>query len=345
MNGFTQLRDLWQTPTADSASIRHEIPITDIRPLRIGQTENREAGTGCTVFLCESGMRAGLEIRGGGPASRESQLLNPLTAAQSIHAIVLAGGSAFGLGTANGVMACLEERGIGFDVGVTRVPLVAQSDLFDLTVGDPYVRPDAAMGYAAARLALEAPNFRDGNYGVGCGVTVGKAAGMACCMKSGIGSFAMQLGPRQVGAAVVVNAFGDIFEWQTGRKIAGLLTQDKSAFRSTLEFMQESIAVIDNRFVGNTTLGVIVTNARFEKTALCKIAGMGHNGLARSIRPVHTSCDGDSLYAVSLGDVSADQDLVGALGAEAVAEAVKRAILSAESAYGFPSLRELAGQG
>ena len=156
-----------------------EISIRDVSPLKIGQTENREAGTGCTVFLCEKGMRAGLDVRGGGPASRESQLLNPLMAAQEIHAVVLAGGSAFGLSAANGVMDCLERRGIGYDVGVTKVPLVAQSDLFDLTVGDAHTRPDPAMGFEAARLALDAPNYRDGNYGAGCGATVGKIAGMA----------------------------------------------------------------------------------------------------------------------------------------------------------------------
>ena len=155
-----------------------EIPIADINGIVIGQTEDAAAGTGCTVFIAENGMRAGLDVRGGGPASRESQLLNPLMAAQQIHAIVLAGGSAFGLGTANGVMKYLEERDIGYDVGVTRVPLVAQSDLFDLTVGDPFVRPDADMGYEAAKLAMESPNYRDGNYGAGCGATVGKIAGM-----------------------------------------------------------------------------------------------------------------------------------------------------------------------
>ena len=140
-----------------------EIPVTEIGGIRIGQTENAEAGTGCTVFIAENGMRAGLDVRGGGPASRESQLLNPLMAAQTIHAVVLAGGSAYGLGAANGVMEYLEEHGYGYDVGVTKVPLVAQSDIFDLTVGDPSVRPDRSMGYEAAELAMEAPNYRDGN--------------------------------------------------------------------------------------------------------------------------------------------------------------------------------------
>ena len=178
-----------------------EIPITRLG-VRIGQTEDAAGGTGCTVFVSEKGMRAGVDIRGGGPASRETPLLNPLMAAQEIHAIVLAGGSAFGLGAADGVMKCLEERGIGFDVGVTKVPLVVQSDIFDLTVGDCSVRPDAAMGYQAAILALDAPNYRDGNYGVGCGATVGKIAGMDSSMKTGIGSCAIQIGELQVGAVV-----------------------------------------------------------------------------------------------------------------------------------------------
>ena len=317
-----------------------EIPITEIG-VRIGQAEDAAGGTGCTVFIAEQGMRAGLDVRGGGPASRESELLHPLANAQLIHAIVLAGGSAFGLGAANGVMAYLEQRGVGVDVGVTRVPLVVQSDLFDLTVGDKNARPDFAMGLEAARHALEDPNYRDGNYGAGCGATVGKAAGMECCMKTGIGSYAVELGPLKIGAVVAVNAFGDIFDWKTGRKIAGLLTEDKSAFRSTAELMKERVKPVANKFVGNTTLGVVMTNAALDKTRLCKIAGMAHNGYARSIRPVHTSVDGDSIYAVSVGDVEADQDLIGMLAAEVMGEAILRAVYGAESAYGFPAAKDL----
>ena len=318
-----------------------EIPITDIRPIRIGQVENADAGTGCTVLICENGMRAGLDVRGGGPASRESQLLNPLMAAQQIHAIVLAGGSAYGLGTANGVMEYLEEHGYGYDTGFALVPLVAQADIYDLSVGKSTVRPDAAMGYEAARRAFEAPNYRDGNYGVGCGATVGKMGGMDTCMKTGIGSFAVQLGALQIGAVVALNALGDVFDWKSGRQVAGLLTEDGSAFRSTTAFLEQSIDVVENRFTGNTTLGVIVTNAAFSKAALCKIAGMGHDGYARSIRPVHTSFDGDSLYAVSVGELQADQELVGTLAAEVVSEAILRAVTSAESAYGLPSVSDL----
>ncbi len=321
--------------------MEREISIREIKGLCIGQTEDADAGTGCTVLVCERGMAAGLDIRGGGPASRDTHLLDPLTAAQSIHAIVLGGGSAFGLGAADGVMAYLEKRDIGFDVGVTKVPLVAQSDIFDLTVGDKSVRPDRAMGYAAAKNAMEAPNYRDGNYGAGCGATVGKLAGMETCMKSGIGSYAMQLGPLQIGAVVVVNALGDVYDWKTGRKVAGLLTPDKKGFRDSVALMQESIAVHENRFAENTTIGAVVTNAAFTKPQLCKIAGMAHNGYARSIRPVHTSADGDSIYALSVGDVSADMDLVGTLAAEVMSEAILRAVTSAESAYGFLAAGEM----
>ena len=317
-----------------------EIPITEIG-VKIGQAEDPVGGTGCTVFLAEQGMCAGLDVSGGGPASRESELLHPLAAAQRIHAILLAGGSAFGLGAANGVMSLLEERHIGVDVGVTRVPLVVQSDLFDLTVGDPFVRPDAAMGYEAARRALDAPNYRDGNYGAGCGATVGKCAGMDTCMKTGIGSFAVQLGPLRIGAVAALNSFGDIFDWKTGRKVAGLLKEDKSGFRSADEVMKQRISPVGNKFVGNTTLGVVMTNAAFDKTQLCKLAAMARSGYARSIRPVGASVDGDSIYAVSVGQVQADQDLIGALAAELMCEAILRAVYSADSAFGYVAARDL----
>ena len=336
-----------QTPAGDqadeatAADDSEEISINDIGSVAIGQTENAEAGTGCTVFISKDGMAAGLDVRGGGPASRESELLDPLAAAQSIHAIVLSGGSAYGLGTADGVMKYLEEKDIGYDTGVAKVPLVAQADLFDLSVGDGSVRPDAEMGYEAARLAMESPNYKDGNYGAGCGATVGKIAGMETCMKTGIGSYAIRVGDLKIGAVVAVNALGDIYDWQTGRKIAGLLTEDGKGFRDTLTYMATDTSSKDNKFTGNTTLGVVITNASFNKSQLCKIAGMTHDGYARSIRPVHTTADGDSIYAVSVGNVEADQDLVGSLSAVVMSEAIKRAVFSADSAYGFKSAKDL----
>ena len=311
------------------------------RPLLTAHfAENTEAATGCTVLLFgKDGAPAGLDVRGGGPASRESELLKPMAAAQIIHAILLSGGSAFGLDAAGGVQKYLEERGIGFDVGVTKVPLVCQSDLFDLTVGRMDVRPDAAMGYAAC-LGAEHNNYRDGNYGAGTGASVGKMTGMGTCMKSGIGSYAVQLGDLKVGAIVAVNSLGDIYNWRDGHKVAGMLTPDCKHFVDSEDVVFADYEVVENKFVGNTTIGVVLTNAAFQKTQLCKLAGMAHDGYARSIRPVHTSADGDSIYAVSLGKLAADQDVVGALGARVMSEAILRAVQSADAAYGLPCAKD-----
>ena len=318
-----------------------EIPVNSFNTISIGQTENAEAGTGCTVFLSKDGMRAGLDVRGGGPATRDSRLLDPLMAAEVIHAIVLSGGSAFGLGAANGVMEYLEERDIGFDSGITKVPLVVQTDLFDLAVGDAHVRPDPAMAREAARLAFEEPNYRNGNFGAGCGATVGKICGMKTCMKTGIGSYCMEIDSLKVGAVVALNALGDIYDWKNGKKIAGVLAEDKRGFRDTSEIMKRRTDSVQTGFPGNTTLAVVMTNAYFTKAQLCKIAGMAHDGYARSIHPVHTSADGDSIFAVSAGEIPANMDLVGMLAAEAVSEAIIRAVESAESAYGFIAARDL----
>lgn len=318
-----------------------EIAITEFENLKIGQAENAEAGTGCTVLLLgPEGSPAGLDVRGGGPASRESELLKPMAAAGVIHAILLSGGSAFGLDAAGGVMRYLEERNIGFDVGVAKVPLVCQSCLFDLTVADAHTRPDATMAYAACCHA-ETGNYQDGNFGAGTGATVGKLLGMEHCMKSGIGSYAVQIGDLKVGALVAVNALGDVYDWKNGCKVAGLLADDRKTFLDTEQVACQKIDVVENKFVANTTLGVVITNAQFDKTRLCKIAGMAHDGYARAIRPVHTTADGDSIYAVSLGTVQADQDVVGALGEQVMAEAILRAVRAARPAYGLPAVSEL----
>lgn len=317
-----------------------EISIKDIKGIRIGQSENTDAGTGCTVIISESGAPTGLDVRGGGPASRESELLKPLANADRINAVVLAGGSAFGLDAAGGVMQYLEEHDIGFDVGVTKVPLVCQSDLFDLTVGDMSVRPDKQMGYDAC-VNSERGNYRDGNYGAGTGATVGKLYGMDYCMKSGIGSYAVQTGELQVGAIVAVNALGDVYDWKNGRKTAGLLDETKKGFRPSTDEMYRNYEVVKNKFTGNTTIGVIITNGKFNKTELTKIAGMTHNGYARSIRPVHTTADGDSIYAMSVGEISADIDMLGTLAADVMSEAILRAVNSADSAYGYISAKDM----
>ena len=326
--------------TSLKSNLFKSISIKDIPGIRIGNAQNTDAGTGCTVILSETGMCAGLDVRGGGPASRESELLKPLASAQAIHAVLLGGGSAFGLDAAGGVMQFLEKKGIGFDVGVTKVPLVCQSDIFDLTVADSHTRPDKAMGYEACVGAYE-NNYQDGNFGVGTGATVGKSMGMEHCMKTGIGSYAVQIGELKVGAIVVVNALGDIYDWHNGQIIAGMLSNDHTSFADSTSYLYQSYEVHDNKYVGNTTIGAIITNARFDKSQLCKIASMAHNGYARTIRPVNTSADGDSIYALSVGDVAADCDMVGTLAADVMAEAILAGVRNAESAYGYPALRDL----
>ena len=318
----------------------NEISIKDIGNIKIGNAENKEAGTGCTVIICENGAPTGLDVRGGGPASRESELLKPVAAAQSIHAVLLSGGSAFGLDAAGGVKENLEEKNIGFDVGITKVPLVCQSCLFDLGVGDFRIRPDKKMGYEAC-VNAEKGNYKDGNVGAGTGATVGKIHGAEGCMKSGIGSYAVQIGELKVGAIVAVNALGDIYDWKNGKKVAGLLAKDRKTLLNTEAEFYKSYDVAENKFVENTTIGIVITNAKFNKTQLCKIASMTQNGYARSIRPVHTTADGDSIYAMSVGELDADQDVVGTLAAQVMAEAILRAVMSAEPAYGLVAAKEI----
>ena len=306
-----------------------EIPLTALPGVAIGHAQDPEAATGCTVLLFgPDGAPAGLDVRGGGPASRESELLKPMAAAGAIHAILLSGGSAFGLDAAGGVQQYLEERGIGFDVGVARVPLVLP--------GLP-VRTSASAAPGCARTGLWATPpagppgpgvLQTGNVGAGTGATVGKTSGMARCMKAGLGAYAVQLGEVQVGALVAVNALGDVYG-ADGRRLAGLRDAD-GVFRPDSPGAEDALLgtteVVENKFTGNTTLGVVLTNARFPKAALCKIAGMAHDGYARAIRPVHTTADGDSIFAVSLGNLAADQDTVGALAARVMAEAIRRAV-------------------
>ena len=318
-----------------------EISINEIKNIKIGQYEDEKAATGCTVFICEESMPAGVDIRGGGPASRDTDLIGPLASEHPVHAILLSGGSAFGLGAANGVMSYLESKGIGYPVGKIRVPLVVQSDIFDLGVGDMNVRPDYDMGLKATENAVKGYEFKDGNYGVGCGATVGKCRGIDTAMKSGIGSYAVEIDDLQIGAVTVVNAFGDVYDWKTGKKIAGYLTPDKKGFASTEEVFIENYRELQTNISGNTTLSVIITNGAFDQAQLCKIAGMGHDGMARSIRPVHTSLDGDTVYAVSVGDIKTNRDMVGMVAAEVVSKSITRAIYSAESAYGLIAAKDL----
>ena len=311
----------------------HEIGIMEVGGFRVGHAQNEAAATGCTVILCDRMSPAGLDVRGGGPAARESQILAPVAAAEGINAVLLAGGSAFGLDAAGGVMIYLEEQGEGVAVGGAKVPLVSQSGLFDLGLVTKDVRPDAAMAYQACQNAgREEP--AQGNVGAGTGCSVGIYRGMDRAMKAGFGTYAIQAGPIKVGALVAVNALGDIYEG--GKPIAGLLNPDKTGLSNTLKELFSDIDKMTELYSGNTTLGVIVTNASFPKTQLTKIAGMAHNGYARAIRPVHTTADGDSIYALSLGDIPCDVNVVGAMAAHVMEQAILRAVKTAQGAYGLP---------
>ncbi len=313
-----------------NSQVLKEISIREIEGFSIGNAEITDAGTGCTVILAEGGAVTGLDVRGGGPASRESALLDPLAANDSVNAVLLSGGSAFGLDAAAGVMKFLEERNIGFPTAYGVVPIVCASCLFDLPVGSADVRPDAALGYQAC---LNAGNLEEGNHGAGTGASCGKAMGMEYAMKSGLGIFAVQVGELKVGAVAAANPFGTIYDHETGKPIAGIRDHDGRFIDS--EDVLFSMAGKYNAFTDNTTIGAVLTNGMFNKSELCKIAGMAHDGLARAIRPVHTMFDGDSVYAMSKGSVKADINVVGAIAAKVMAEAIKRAALTAESAYGL----------
>lgn len=316
-----------------------EIGIMEVGGFRVGHAQNEEAATGCTVILCDRMSPAGLDVRGGGPASRESQILSPVAAAEGINAVLLSGGSAFGLDAAGGVMKYLEELGEGVAVGGARVPLVSQSGLFDLGLVTKDVRPDAAMAYQACQNAgRDQP--AQGNVGAGTGCSVGKYRSMERAMKAGFGTYAVQAGPIKVGALVAVNALGDIYE--DGKPIAGLLNPERTGLSNTLDELFSDIDRMAELYSGNTTLGVIVTNASFPKTQLTKIAGMAHNGYARAIRPVHTTADGDSIYALSLGDTPCDVNVVGAMAAHAMEQAILRAVKASQGAYGLPCWADFA---
>lgn len=310
----------------------NEINILEIENIKIGNAENQTAKTGVTAVICEKCAPCGVDIRGGGPASRETPLLSPMAAANGVHAVLLCGGSAFGLDAAGGAMRYLEEKNIGFETGVTKVPLVCASSIFDLGLGDKNVRPDFEMGRRACENA-EAGNYRDGNFGVGCGATIGKFLGAEFALKSGVGSFAVQVGALKVGAVVCVNALGDVYK--NGTIIAGLLSEDKKGFRSTCDAMLASIDRVENLFVGNTTIGAVVTNGKFSKAEMNKIAQMAHNGLVRCISPVNTTADGDSLYALSVGEVCADLNVTGTLAAQVAEQAIFNAVMHAEPSGGL----------
>jgi L-aminopeptidase/D-esterase-like protein len=315
--------------------------ITAVPGIRVGHATDLVGLTGCTVVLCEKGAAGGVDQRGGAPGTRETDLLRPMHLVQEVHAVLLAGGSAYGLSAADGVMRYLEERGIGFDARVARVPIVPAAILFDLDLGDPQARPDAAMGYTACQAATDGP-VTEGNVGAGTGATAGKILGPGRAMKAGLGSAAVDLGRGLVvGALVAVNPLGDVVDPQTGVILAGArsLVADEPA--DTLAVMRSLVGKAALRLASsNTVIGVVATNARLDKEQVNKVAQMAQDGVARAIRPAHTLFDGDTLFALSTGGKRADVNLVGAYAAEVVAEAIARAARAAEGVAGLPAWQD-----
>jgi L-aminopeptidase/D-esterase-like protein len=312
--------------------------ITDIPGIRVGHDTDLEAGTGCTVILCDIPAVGGVDVRGGAPATHETDLLRPMNMVDHVNAVLLTGGSSFGLGAASGVMRYLEEREIGFDTGVARVPLVPAAAIFDLAIGSASVRPDAGAGYRACQQA-SGEAVAQGTAGAGTGATVGKMAGPDFMMKGGLGSASMQLPDGAlVGALVAVNALGDVIDPQTQQVVAGARSVQPSGGAGFLA---------SNPF-GNTTIAVVATSAALTKEQANKVAQMAHNGLAQAIRPAHTMFDGDTVFALALGPSSqtlhnsplaaAQVSTIGAAAAITLARAIVKAVRHATTLHGVPAI-------
>jgi len=313
--------------------------ITDVGGIKVGHSQNYEGMTGCTVIICEEGATGGIDVRGSAPGTRETDLFQSDKTVDRIHGIVLAGGSAFGLNAAGGVMDYLENKNIGFDVGITKVPIVPAAVIFDLIIGDYRVRPDCKMGYEASMSASESEN-RQGNVGCGTGATVGKILGPKNAMKSGVGSASVKVGTLVVSALVAVNSFGDIYDHRNHQQIAGVYDYEKNRLLNTVEIMKNNDRPL--KFVGtNTTIGVIATNGMITKSQGNKIAQMGHNGFAKSINPIHTTNDGDTIFTLGTNQVQADVDLVGVLGQEVMSRAITNAVESSENYDGLISSKNI----
>jgi len=317
--------------------------ITDVGGLRVGHFTDTRRPTGCTVVLFDHGAVAGVDVRGSAPGTRETDLLNPINTVEQVNAILLTGGSAFGLDAATGVMQYLEAHGQGVQTGVAVVPIVPAAVIYDLPVGDPKVRPDAKAGHTACENATGA-NIPEGNIGAGAGATVGKIFGMRYAMKGGLGTASIRVGNSDlvVGAIVAVNAMGDVIDHKTGQILAGARTPDGQGFRDTMAQLIAG-ATVHARPGENSTIGIVATNAKLTKTQATKMAQMAHDGLARSINPVHSMWDGDTIFAASTGaaDTTADLTTIGALAAEVMARAVNRAVLTATSIPNYPAHRDM----
>lgn len=299
----------------------------DVEGIKVGHASDIEGGTGLTIILPDPGNTAGVDVRGGAPGTRETDLLNPLNQVSEVSSIILSGGSAYGLEAASHLMKILEKEKIGFDVGVGIVPIISQAVLFDLAYKNPKARPDEKM----TKKAFESATYEDksmGIVGAGTGATVAKALGPAYLMKSGLGQASIRKGNLVVSAIVAVNAFGDIFDYHKGIQIAGPMKDGRML--KTIDLIDKILGSFADIKPSNTTIGAVATNGTFTKTELTKIAGMAHDGYARSINPVHTLFDGDTIFSIATNKVKANINLVGALSAEAMSMAIANAIYKSQ---------------
>ena len=323
-----------------------EISLTEMEGFRIGHAQDSRAGTGCSVVIPEGGAAGGVDVRGGAPGTRETDLLKPGNLAEKINAVLLTGGSAFGLAAADGVMKYLEERGSGFAAGEFSVPLVPAAVLFDLNCGEGKVRPDRKMGYQACLKAASDQQL-NGNYGAGTGATVGKYAGQENAMKGGVGQFLYRLGDVKIGVLAVVNCLGDVYDPESYRLIAGARTDNNGregllAAEDREAFVRLAAARAAGNFTsGNTVLAAVFTNARLSPSGASRLAGICHDAIARTVRPSHTMLDGDTIFVLARGPVEADLSLLASLGVEVTSRAIIRAIKETESAYGYPGYVDL----
>ena len=318
-----------------------EIKLSSIEEIKIGHAQNELGGTGCSVIICESGATGGVDVRGGSPGTRETDLLNPMEMVDKIHSVVLSSGSAFGLDACSGVMEYLEKKDIGFDVTVAKVPIVCGAVLFDLAIGNPKIRPDKDMGIKACINAEENNKDINGNIGAGFGATVGKFLGPNYAMKGGLGTYAVQVGNLKVGAIVAVNCLGDVVDPSNLNIIAGAYDSSCNKFLDSEKLILNSIENPKNPFKGNTTIGTIITNANFNKAQANKVASMAHNGYGRTMRPAHTMFDGDTIFTMCTNKVESDVTTVGMLAAHVMEKAILNGVKSADTLFNVPCFNDL----
>lgn len=318
--------------------------ITDVPGIKVGHYTDVEAATGCTVVLCEEGAVAGVDVRGSSPGTRDTELLRPMNQVQNVHAILLSGGSSFGLDAAAGVMRYLEERGKGYKIADTIVPIVPAAILFDLAIGNPKVRPGPMEGYQAC-ISAKGAMVPEGCVGAGTGAMVGQLMGTERATKSGLGTTSEKIANDVIVAAIIaVNSLGDVIDPKTGKVLAGIRRLDGKGFAKTIELMKQGYRYLAEPG-GNTTIGVVATNAFLSKEQANKVAQMAHDGMARAINPCHTMLDGDTIFALSTGQQECDITTVGSMAAEVLCRAIVRAVTQAVSLASVPAASSVLGVG